>query len=82
MFGITEVITKLATEVKAISLEGRGVQYEDENAGIRVSGTPASYDISNVVRLEVAGLSKAWTEELDKLRLAMEELKGKVFGNG
>jgi hypothetical protein len=27
-------------------------------------------------------LSKAWTEELDKLRLALEELKKKVFGNG
>ena len=34
------------------------------------------------LRLEVAGLSKAWTEELDKLRLALEELKKKVFGNG
>ena len=39
---------------------------------MRVLGTPASYNI----------LSKTWKEELDKLRLALEELKGKVFGNG
>ena len=39
---------------------------------MRVLGTPASYNI----------LSKTWKEELDKLRLAFEELKGKVFGNG
>jgi hypothetical protein len=79
---ITEVITKLAKEVEVISLGGRGAQTEDENAAVRVSGTPASYDIANVVRLEVSGLSGAWTEELDKVRLALEELKGKVFGNG